>query len=244
MKLTTNTNQLEKSVDSSVAKLLKILIILFGLICTIVIFGLLTRPQERVVEIATNASEQGDFKQAMDAYVQRVKLEERNRYLEIRETLMEEELKKANREIVISSLTPMELYVNYAYEIADKYYPDIHPEYVCAIIYHESRFDPTVTNKKTEVQGLCQINPKWHTKRANELGVTDLYDPYGNILVCFDILNELSLSGGFSYALNFYAGGYPYANRYSDEPSPFERQLAQITDEQNFAQYVLPYSIT
>ncbi len=243
MKLTTNTNSLEKPVGLPVVKLLQILIILLGLICTIIIFGLLTRPEEKIIEVPTNTSEQEDFKKAMDAYVQRVKLEEQNRYLEIKAALMTEELERVNRENVINSLTPMELYVNYTYEISDKYYPEISPAYVCAIIYHESRFDPSVTNTKTGVQGLCQINPKWHTNRANSLGVSDLYDPYGNILVCFDILNELSLSGGLSYALNFYAGGYPYANRYLNETSPFERQLAQIMDEQNFAQYVLPYPV-
>ena len=37
---------------------------------------------------------------------------------------------------------------------------------------------------------------KWHRARMKKLGVTDLYDPYGSVLLCADILDELS---GYKY---------------------------------------------
>lgn len=143
----------------------------------------------------------------------------------------------------VRSLSLEDLYINYAYEISHFYYPDIDPERVCSIIYHESRFDPNARNSKTGVEGLTQINPKWHTKRAERLGVTNLYAPYGNILVCFDILNELAEDNGMDYALNFFAGGYPYANRYRNSTSPFIEELDEIAKTQNFHERVLPYYI-
>lgn len=237
---------------NNTTKLLKIMILLLGLLCAIFVFGFFTRNDPSAVRLAEELSVKVDelnetvdtLSSANDSLTQKLldfqtdneELAEMNHVLTLK-------IQELNKQIEIASLSDVERYVNYVYDIAAEYYPDIHPEYVCAIIYHESRFDPTQTNSNTGVKGLCQINPKWHTKRANNLGVEDLYDPYGNILVCFDILNELSYSGSFSHALNFYAGGYPYAKRYLNETSPFEKELKQIIDEQNFAQYVLPYSI-
>lgn len=232
MKLTNNT-----------AKLLKILIIMVGLFCTIVVFGLITRTKPKAVEQIGVETIVDQSSRSIAEWVYRTSTNVRVRYLQACIKALRAEVQELRKEAEISSLTPMQKYVNYAWEISEKWYPDIHPAYVCAIIYHESRFDPNATNSKTGVKGLCQINPRWHSKRAANLGVTDLYDPWGNILVCYDILNELAQSKGFTYALNFYAGGYHYADQYLNRMSPFERELGQIMDEQNFAQYVLPYSI-
>ena len=40
--------------------------------------------------------------------------------------------------------------------------------------------------------GLMQVYEKYHKDRMKRLGVTDLYDPYSNILVGTDILMELA----------------------------------------------------
>lgn len=162
-------------------------------------------------------------------------------FLSIREEKRVAEEKRHWNEV--KSLSEEDLYVNYVYEIAHFNYPNIDPDRVCAIIYHESRFDPNARNEKTGVEGLTQINPKWHSKRAARLGVTNLYSPYGNILVCFDILNELAEDNGMDYALNFFAGGYPYANRYRSSTSPFIKELDEISATQNFSERVLPYYI-
>lgn len=230
MKLTNNTE-----------KLLVILILMFGLVATMFGIGVLTRDSSFVkdtiemIELSDRSVRQGIIQFALD---QAKMIEEKSQ--EVHEAYILEK----ERADVIATLKPEMIYVNYAYEIAKFRYPSIDPEYVCAIIYHESRFNPTVTNSKTGVRGLTQINPKWHTKRAESLGVMDLYEPYGNILVCFDILNELTQKYGFDYALNFYAGGYPYANDYQNSKSPFIDQLQEIMSEHDFSEQVLPYSIT
>lgn len=230
MKLTNNTE-----------KLLVILILMLGLVATMFGVGILTRDSSlvkdtsEVLELPDRSIRRGVIQFALD---QAKTIEEKTH--EVREAYILEK----ERADVITALKPETVYVNYAYEISKFRYPGIDPEYVCAIIYHESRFDPTVTNSKTGVRGLTQINPKWHTKRAETLGVMDLYEPYGNILVCFDILNELTQKYDFEYALNFYAGGYPYANDYQNSKSPFIEQLQEIISEHNFSEQVLPYSIT
>lgn len=127
--------------------------------------------------------------------------------------------------------TEEELYNSYVDEIVENFYPDLDARYVKAIIYHESRYSPDVVNAKTGVMGLMQISPKWHIKRAEKLGVTDLLDPYGNILVGCDILNELTQKHSFNYAMNFFAGGYPYANRYKGSTSPYVKSLTRIIAE-------------
>lgn len=117
------------------------------------------------------------------------------------------------------------LYDTYVHEIVSERYPNLREEYVRAVIYHESRYNPNEWGKKTNVQGLMQIMPKYHMDRARSLGVTDLFDPYGNILVGCDILSEMTNNYGFEYALNYHAGGYKYANSYKGSTSPYIKIL-------------------
>lgn len=72
-------------------------------------------------------------------------------------------------------------------EIGQEY--GICPELLEAMIETESRGIPTVSNKSCK--GLMQVSEKWHKDRMEKLGVTDLYDEYGNILVGTDYLTEL-----------------------------------------------------
>ena len=67
---------------------------------------------------------------------------------------------------------------------------DICPELVQAIIETESNWDPEARNG--DCVGLMQISEKWHQDRMERLGVTDLTDPYDNILVGVDYLQELT----------------------------------------------------
>ena len=64
------------------------------------------------------------------------------------------------------------------------------PELVQAIIETESNWDPEARNG--DCVGLMQISEKWHQDRMERLGVTDLTDPYDNILVGVDYLQELT----------------------------------------------------
>lgn len=75
----------------------------------------------------------------------------------------------------------------YIAEIGAEY--DICPELIQAIIERESNYNPNAKNGSCI--GLMQVSEKWHTDRMEKLGVTDLYDPYSNILVGTDYLAEL-----------------------------------------------------
>jgi len=79
---------------------------------------------------------------------------------------------------------------------------------VMAIIEHESNFNRYAVNYNGTCFGLMQIYVYYHQSRMNRLGVTDIYDAYGNILVGVDLLDELyRSSGNWSNALYQYSGG-------------------------------------
>lgn len=76
----------------------------------------------------------------------------------------------------------------------------------------ESRFDPSATNGSCV--GLMQINAKVHSERAQRLGVTDVRNPYGNVIVGIDIIAEkLEGYGDTAHALMAYNGGDQYCWR-------------------------------
>lgn len=130
-----------------------------------------------------------------------------------------------------NKLSGPELYLSYVDQIITEIYPDIPADYVKAIIWRESTYNPKC--KTGDNVGLMQVSLKWDMDRARSLGVDDLYDPYGNILVGCDILNEFTKTYSFEYAINYHAGGYVYANAYRNSISPVEKQLARIIEQMN-----------
>lgn len=139
----------------------------------------------------------------------------------------------------LATLEGPALYASYVDEIVSNYYPDLNADYIKAMIYHESRYDPLAVNQNSGVMGLMQISPKWHLERAHSLGVTDLLDPYGNILVGCDLLNELTQQYDFQYAVNFFAGGYAYANDYCNSPSPYISAVQNFITQMQCGEIVL-----
>jgi len=94
-----------------------------------------------------------------------------------------------NEEIQVVELTERELIDSYIKEISGKYEVD---EYLIhSIIWHESRYKPSAQNKSGTCLGLMQVCPKWHSKRAERLGVIDYMDPYSSILLGVDYIAEL-----------------------------------------------------
>lgn len=75
----------------------------------------------------------------------------------------------------------------YTEDIGEQY--NICPELIQAIIERESSYDPYAKNGNC--LGLMQVSSRWHSDRMEKLGVSDLYDPYSNILVGTDYLAEL-----------------------------------------------------
>lgn len=79
-------------------------------------------------------------------------------------------------------------YIWYVEEISEMY--NVCPELIFAIIEQESSGNPNAEN--AGCYGLMQVSERWHKDRMERLGVTDLFDPYGNILVGVDYLMELA----------------------------------------------------
>ena len=80
------------------------------------------------------------------------------------------------------------LLIQYTEEIGQQY--GICPELLQAIAERESRLRIYATNGTCK--GLMQISEKWHRDRMKRLGVTNIYNAYGNILLAADYLAELA----------------------------------------------------
>ena len=76
---------------------------------------------------------------------------------------------------------------SYIEQVCESY--NICPELIEATIERESRWNPKAVNG--DCMGLMQISERWHKERMERLGVTDLFDPYDNILVGVDYMAEL-----------------------------------------------------
>ena len=91
---------------------------------------------------------------------------------------------------------------------------DIDPVYVIAMIRRESNYKANNMGDGGDSYGLMQIQPKWHQKRMDRMGCTNLLDPYQNVAVGIDYLAELMEYGkGIEWALMAYNGGPRYANK-------------------------------
>jgi soluble lytic murein transglycosylase-like protein len=84
-------------------------------------------------------------------------------------------------------LSERDIINGYVFDISSKY--NIDPKLVMSVIEQESKYNPNATNGNC--LGLMQISTRWHSDRAAILGVTNFYDPYGNILLGVDYLSEL-----------------------------------------------------
>lgn len=74
-----------------------------------------------------------------------------------------------------------------------------------AIIEKESSGQADAVNG--DCKGLMQVSERWHTDRMERLGVTDLYDPYGNIIIGVDYLAELATEyEDIALVLDIYSG--------------------------------------
>ena len=100
---------------------------------------------------------------------------------------------------------------SYIFELC--YEKGIDPDIVIAVIKKESNFDSSIIGDNGRSYGLMQVQPRWHQERMNELGCTDLLNPYDNVTVGIDILADLYMSGNSTeWVLMAYNGGVSYAN--------------------------------
>lgn len=81
---------------------------------------------------------------------------------------------------------------------------------VVALIERESRYKWDASGDNENSKGYMQIYEKWHKDRMEAEGVTDLYNPYGNIRVGLNFLQELTGGGAnadYHYVLMSYNMG-------------------------------------
>lgn len=88
-----------------------------------------------------------------------------------------------------------------------------------AIVFVESNYKVDCDGTSGD-KGLCQIVERFHTERMEKLNVTDIYDPYSNILLCADFLAELKFSqygGDIYFVLMAYNMGLSGATKHYED---------------------------
>lgn len=103
----------------------------------------------------------------------------------------------------------------YTHELCGQY--GIPVEIIFAMMQRESGFNSKTIGDGGQSFGYMQVMQKWHEERMNRLGVTDLLDPEGNILVAVDYLSELyERKGDMTWALMAYNCGPSTAQKLWD----------------------------
>lgn len=116
------------------------------------------------------------------------------------------------REEKTKPLEGKDLYLNMVDYISEKHYPTLDKAIVQAVMEIESNYDPNAENPSGAI-GLMQIIPKWHQHRAEKYGLHDLWDPYTNILVGMDLINESYYKyGDYRQALYVYNHSWSYVD--------------------------------
>lgn len=101
------------------------------------------------------------------------------------------------------------------YDICEKY--NVQYELVMAMIKKESVYVVDCVGDNGDSVGLMQIQEKWHYELMEELGVSDLTDPLGNVEVGAALISSyIEESGNVEYALMKYNGGAAYADRMTE----------------------------
>ncbi len=129
--------------------------------------------QSKIIELTVRSASDGTKIEKLDARVSDLTAENNELY------------KKVNR---LENGYPFTTVYDLA-RLACRGYYDVTPELVLAVAYTESRFDPTAENNGAV--GIMQVDPKWHTARAERLGISDFKDPYNNLLLGVDYLHEI-----------------------------------------------------
>lgn len=105
-----------------------------------------------------------------------------------------------------------ELYRFYIAQINEQYYPDVDPYIALAVLELESNYRPDLKSSAGAV-GLMQWIPKWHSWRMAKFHLNDMWDPYTNIIVGMDILNDnYQETGTWNKALYLYNRSTSYVD--------------------------------
>ena len=88
------------------------------------------------------------------------------------------------------------------------------PEFLQAVAWVESRYGEDA--ESGGCSGLMQVSERWHRERMDRLGVSDLYDPAGNMRVAADYMAELFERYGDPGMVLMVYNGDSGAARYQD----------------------------
>lgn len=88
---------------------------------------------------------------------------------------------------------------------------------VLAVIQKESSYITDAVGDRGRAQGLMQVQSRWHKARMQEYGCTDMLDPFENVTIGIDFLDEMIDKGyGIEWALTAYNGGEIRAHKFRD----------------------------
>lgn len=107
---------------------------------------------------------------------------------------------------------------------------------VVALIERESHYIYNASGDNGASKGYMQIYEKWHKDRMEAEGVGDLYNPYGNIRVGLNFLQELKgrANGDWHYVLMSYNMGESRCKELNGEgiySSQYSREILQRAQE-------------
>lgn len=103
----------------------------------------------------------------------------------------------------------------------------IDPAIIFAMAYRESSYNPSAIGDSGNSLGLCQVQPRWHSKRMEKLDCPNLLDPYQNVTVAVDYLSELlNRYGSLDKALTAYNRG-----SYSGTVTEYAKTIIEVAKE-------------
>ncbi len=105
---------------------------------------------------------------------------------------------------------------------------------VLAVIQKESTYIVDAIGDHGRAQGLMQVQARWHGARMAELGCDDMLDPFENVTVGIDFLDEMIDKGyGMEWALTAYNGGEIRAHKYRDagEISSYAASVLEMAED-------------
>lgn len=112
--------------------------------------------------------------------------------------------KEAQEPVIFTERDNWNAYID---EISSSY--NIPPQVIKSVIQVESGWNPNAKDSTGYHVGLMQISTRWQADRAKRLGVVDMMDPYGNILIGTSYLADtLKETGDLAWALMIYNEGY------------------------------------
>lgn len=161
-------------------------LIIIGVLYLIFIAFLLARPQvEEEVEKNRPVEEVSEIEDLADVEaIQSIAQEEAEEPIQSNKYMTIETLEEQNEKAV----SEHENLKNIIFEICSQY-DNVRPELVLAMIETESTYNPNAENG--DCIGLMQVNRIIHAERARKLEVTNLFDPWSNVLTGVDYFSDL-----------------------------------------------------